>query len=226
MEKSQARAFQAKKEAAHQAARVKPREEDARRLEAEKQASVVFREPMIGEEGIRVATRAEADCQHDNMLEVLAAAAEKETVQLQCALPPEMKRPHQDFQIPLSVEQGSCEYMDLEGSVQKRSYSNIEAETENYTIAMTRALQDAKVLDYIMCHPKAEMFLDTLDLPNIIEYLFANESDFRLLMEDCPHQVWGLLDNEETVNFEKETQGNESVDEEVDSVPDEDDHSL
>jgi len=50
------------------------------------------------------------------------------------------------------------------------------------------------------------MFLDTLDLCNIIEYLFANESDFCLLMEDHPHQVWGLLGNEQTVHFEKETQ--------------------
>jgi len=184
---------------------------------------------MIGEEGIRlttVATQAEADCQHNSMLEVLAAAAAKEAVQLQCTLPPETKRPCQDFQIPLSVKQGSCKYMNLEGSGQKQSYSNIEMETENYIIAMTRALQDAKVLDYIMCHPKAGMFLDTLDLPKIIEYLFTNESNFHLLMEDHPHQVWGLLGNEETTHFEKETHGNESVNEEVDGIPNEDDHSL
>jgi len=76
---------------------------------------------MIGEEGIRlttVVTQAEADCQHDSML-VLAAAAEKETVQMQCALPLETKRPHQNFQILLLVKQGSCNYMDLKGSGQK-----------------------------------------------------------------------------------------------------------
>jgi len=63
---------------------------------------------------IAVAAQAQVDCQENNLLGVLAAAAASKTVQMQSIVPPEAKRPCQELHVALLNQQVSCDDMNIE----------------------------------------------------------------------------------------------------------------